>query len=168
MLAKRILVAADFSEPSLHAFQLALALARDSQAHLDIVHVAVAPPMVTPSELQRTLQGSGGYRADLEARLRSAYPTDGACAASYVILDGDPVVELLQAVHDRACQLVVMGTHARSGFGRVLLGSVATAVIRKADCPVLTVRGPAVSKSLADDSLSPASTRPDRSHSLSK
>ena len=55
---------------------------------------------------------------------------------------GDAAEEILSSAEELGCDLIVMGTHGRSGLGRLLMGSVAESVLRKARCPVLTVKSP--------------------------
>jgi nucleotide-binding universal stress UspA family protein len=55
---------------------------------------------------------------------------------------GDPALEILDEAQESKVDLIVMGTHGRSGLGRLLMGSVAESVVRKAACPVLTVKAP--------------------------
>jgi nucleotide-binding universal stress UspA family protein len=144
---RAILVAADFSGCSEDAFRVALSLARDYRARLIVLHVPTPPPFVTPGELQRTLQRPDGYRAELEGRLRLVYAADSLPEVEYRVEDGDPAVEILAAAREVRCDLIVMGTHGRTGLGRLLMGSVAEQVVRKAACPVLTVKVPLPSAS---------------------
>ena len=90
------------------------------------------------------------------------------------VSDGDPATEILHMAHEMNCDLIVMGTHGRKGLSRLLMGSVAEEVLRKAQCPVLVVkdRSPealerlhlrekadankAVAQSLADNEVSPS------------
>ena len=139
---RAILVAADFSACSEDAFRVARALARDYRARLIVLHVATPPPFVTPGELQRVLERPDGYRAELEGRLRQVYAADSPAGVEYRVQDGDPTVEILGVAREASCDLIVMGTHGRTGLGRLLLGSVAEQVLRKAACPVLTVKVP--------------------------
>ncbi len=142
---RAILVAADFSGCSEDAFRVARALASDYRARLIVLHVATPPPFVTPGELQKALQRPDGYRAELEGRLRLVYPADSPAGVEYRVQDGDPAVEILGVAREARCDLSVMGTHGRTGLGRMLLGSVAEKVVRKAACPVLTVKVPLTS-----------------------
>ena len=142
---RAILVAADFSGCSEDAFRVACALARDYRARLIVLHVATPPPFITPGELQRALQRPDGYRAELEGRLRLVYAVDSPASVEYRVHDGDPAVEILGVAREAACDLIVMGTHGRTGLGRLLMGSVAEQVVRKAPCPVLTVKVPLAS-----------------------
>jgi nucleotide-binding universal stress UspA family protein len=68
--------------------------------------------------------------------------------------EGDSAVEILRAAQDLKADLIVMGTHGRTGLGRLLMGSVAEQVVRKAPCPVLTVRTPSLQ---AESAQGPAS-----------
>jgi nucleotide-binding universal stress UspA family protein len=142
---RAILVAADFSGCSEDAFRVACALTRDYRARLIVLHVATPPPFVTPGELQRALERPDGYRAELEGRLRQVYAADSPAEVEYRVQDGNPAVEILGVAREAQCDLIVMGTHGRTGLGRLLMGSVAEQVVRKARCPVLTVKIPVTS-----------------------
>jgi nucleotide-binding universal stress UspA family protein len=146
---RSILVAADFSARSEDAFRAACALARDYRARLIVLHVAIPPPLVTPGELQKALQRPDGYRAELEGRLRQVYAADSPAGVEYWVQDGDPAVEILGVAREAHCDLIVMGTHGRTGLGRLLMGSVAEKVVRQAACSVLTVKAP-LSSALAN------------------
>src|SRR5262249_59188485 len=74
------------------------------------------------------------------ARLERRRPPDPPVPVEYLVREGDPVAEILRAARARDCDLIVMGTHGRTGLRRLLLGSVAEGVMRKAPCPVLTAR----------------------------
>ncbi len=65
-------------------------------------------------------------------------------------VDGDPAREILRVAAENECDLIVMGTHGRTGLERVLMGSVAEAVSRKAPCPVLTAKPPQVQEKPED------------------
>jgi universal stress protein A len=137
---ENILFPADFSECSRHAFRIAQALARDYCARLLVLHVATPPPFITHGEMEKAFQPPDDYGVELASMLRRQYGTDSALATVYRVQDGDPVTEILHMCEESSCDLVVMGTHCRSGVGRLLLGSVAEQVVRRATCPVLTVR----------------------------
>ena len=154
MPIETILFAGDLSAQSACAFQFALGLARDYRARLKVVHVATPPLLVTQQELQRALESTDGYRAELEALVRQTYAVDSSPSVEYLVLEGDPAVELLQAASDLQCTLIVMGTHGRSGLSRVMLGSVAERLIRKAECPVLTVKSQVAKESVTEPASS--------------
>jgi nucleotide-binding universal stress UspA family protein len=139
---RTVLHPTDFSEHAAAAWHLAGSLARDHGARLLVLHVATPPPFVTCGELEKALQGPGGYRRELEERLRRACPADAAARVDYRLEGGDPAGEIVRAAREHGCDLIVMGTHGRTGLGRLLLGSVAEQVVRKAPCPVLTLSRP--------------------------
>jgi nucleotide-binding universal stress UspA family protein len=136
---RTILHATDFSVDSTAAFGLACSLARDLGARLVLLHVK-------PTEVD-----AGGFfyplppdpaqvRGALLHRLWQLRPPDPAVRVEHVLREGDPAREILAAAHEAACDLIVLGTHGRTGINRLLTGSVAEAVLRRAPCPVLTLR----------------------------
>jgi nucleotide-binding universal stress UspA family protein len=72
-------------------------------------------------------------------------PSDRETRVQHLLAEGDPATAILRAARDNHCDLIVMGTHGRTGLRRLLMGSVAEQVVRKAPCLVLTVKagGPA-------------------------
>jgi nucleotide-binding universal stress UspA family protein len=139
---RSILCPVDLSEGSGRLLHLAAALAQAHGARLVVLHVAETPPFVSPGDLQKALRRKDGYRHELEELLHGLAP-GLPCPAEYRVEDGDPVTEILYQAADLPCDLIVLGTHGRTGLGRVFLGSVAEAVVRKAPCPVLTLKVPA-------------------------
>jgi nucleotide-binding universal stress UspA family protein len=145
---EKILMAFDGSETSKRALAEALRMARLTGAQLYVAHVidVVAPfgmgLTYVPADLIE------GYRADagkqLEAARSEAKAASVTCETDLLELAGvtDSVADCLQRCASRlGAQLVVLGTHGRRGVRRTLLGSVAEEFVRKADCPVLLVRG---------------------------
>jgi nucleotide-binding universal stress UspA family protein len=138
---KRILHPTDFSPSSLGAFQMACALARDYGATLTVLHV-IAPPIVAygegviPSDVTDVM---GQARAQLE-RLE---PTVPKVSVERRIVEGDAATEILRIAQESKCDAIAIGTHGRTGLGRLLMGSVAEQVMRRAACPVITVKTPA-------------------------
>jgi nucleotide-binding universal stress UspA family protein len=139
---RTVLCPIDLAEPSWDAFWVACALARDHGAHLVVAHVIGPPPFVTYGELDRALQAPHGYRQELEVALHRFRPPDRAVPVEYRLAEGDPAREILHLAEESSPTLIVMGTHGRTGLGRLLLGSVAEQVLRRAPCPVVTVRTP--------------------------
>jgi nucleotide-binding universal stress UspA family protein len=134
-----ILVPTDFSERALGAFHLAAALARDHRAALTVLHVREMPALpfaefgaVPPVDLPT--------REELLEKLSSFEPADESIHVEFVVADGEPGEEIVRVAQERHCDLIVMGTHGRTGLGRLLLGSVAERVMRRAPCPVLTLK----------------------------
>jgi hypothetical protein len=75
--------------------------------------------------------------------LRRLYPAGAAAGVDCRLQGGNPAPEILGVADEVGCDLIVMGTHGRTGLARLLLGSVAEQVVRKAACPVITVKVPA-------------------------
>src|SRR5262249_4880535 len=149
----------DFSDRSDYAFQLACRLARESQAALIVLHVVEPPPFVTHGEMEKALQQAQGYRRDLNKRLEAQQNGEPDLTMEIRLTDGEPVAEILSAAEESNCDLIVMGTHGRTGFRRLLLGSVAEQVLRRAPCPVLTVNTPLQDGTLASAMKRRESTR---------
>lgn len=126
----------DFSESSARAFELACALARDQGARLVVLHVL--PPATFHGEVVARRQPE--FEDDMWQKLRQVQDPDGQFMTEHRLLSGDPVGEIVRAAEQSGANLIVMGTHGRTGIGRVLMGSVAEHVLRTALCPVMTVR----------------------------
>jgi nucleotide-binding universal stress UspA family protein len=154
---RRITYASDFSAASLAAFPHALGLARLTGAELSILYVL--PPPQAPFL-------DGGYVAqeiwdqiDAAQRAQAAEETDRLvrqavdagvrATASIVDGGGDPATEIVRFAGQSKTDVLVLGTHGRTGVSRLMLGSVAARVVATAACPVLTVRAaePAGSRS---------------------
>jgi nucleotide-binding universal stress UspA family protein len=152
---RTILVPVDFSDCSQSAFEVARALAWDHGARLVVLHVPTPPPFLTPGELGKALERRDGYRGELMDDLRRLYPADASAGVEYRLQDGSPAPEILCFADEAECDLIVMGTHGRSGLARLLLGSVAEKVVRKAACPVVTVKVPAAPPHPSGETLTP-------------
>jgi nucleotide-binding universal stress UspA family protein len=144
-----ILHPTDFSESAGHAFRLACSLARDHQARLVVLHV-VPPPfpivgeiMVVPP-LPAEMEGEPGEWESLRRKLRAMKPDSGVISIEHRLEVGEPVEAILAVAHETGTGLIAMGTHGRTGLSRLLMGSVAEQVVRKAPCSVLTVKTPTV------------------------
>jgi nucleotide-binding universal stress UspA family protein len=136
-----ILHPTDFSARSELALRLACALARDHRARLVLLHV-VPRPVIVSSEGVVPPPPVEDYRERAEEELHRLEVLDPAIQVEHRLEEGDAVIEILAVAEDTAADLIVMGTHGRTGVGRMLMGSVAEQVVRKAPCPVLTVRTP--------------------------
>src|SRR5262249_5967272 len=82
-------------------------------------------------------------RGKLEELLRLAQASAPGLQADYRVEEGDAAARIVGAAQETRCDLIVMGTHGRTGLGRALMGSVAEQVLRTAPCPVVTVKAPA-------------------------
>lgn len=143
---RRILHPTDFSPASSAAFNRAVAMARAARAELVIVH-ALAPFMpvlgegyVSPKVYEEMAASTRGYaKKRLDALLAKARKT--GVRARGLLLEGTPHERIVRAAKSQRADLVVMGTHGRSGLARFFLGSVAERVVAMSPCPVMTTRG---------------------------
>ena len=137
---RRILCPVDFSETSAHALEQAEALSRWSNARLTVLYVyepLFMPVPALPAPNDRVSEAELARARDETARFVAALAPR---AAPDVIVDVDrPVSAILRHAATLRADLIVMGTHGAGGFERLMLGSVAEKVVRKATCPVLTV-----------------------------
>lgn len=135
-----ILHPTDFSERSQEALQMACGLARDYGARLILLHVAMPPTLVyaggvLPPESDELLARSR------EQLLQLIVP-DAGINIERRFVEGDPATAILEQAEAGQVDLIVMGTHGRTGLGRLFMGSVAEEVARRAPCPVLTMTNP--------------------------
>jgi len=141
---KKILVGTDFSEASDEARRVAIELARRLGAELEIVHVEEPIPAYAFAEgalldLPRLQEEVRTWaERQLEDLARGARAS-GVSTTTAVLL-GVPANTIVEAARTERADLIVLGTHGRTGLERVLLGSVAERVVRNAPCAVLTVR----------------------------
>ncbi len=138
---RTILHPTDFSERSNYAFQTACALARTYGAQLFVLHVGQQPVIVPvegvgPFEPERYQEQLTENLRNLQAQIPQLH------VETRLVIAARPAAEILRAAQEIRCDLIVMGTHGRTGLGRLLLGSVAEEVLRRASCPVLTVKTP--------------------------
>ena len=143
---RRILHPSDFSRASRAAFARAVDLARTNRAELTIVHVmsVVVPGMgeeyLSPAvydEIQRSM--AAGAKKHLDALVAKA--RRAGIRARALLLEGVAYERIIRAARTQRADVVVMGTHGRTGVARLFLGSVAERVVTLSPCPVMTVRG---------------------------
>jgi len=140
---ERILCPVDFSEGSRHAIDHAVALAHWYGAAVTALHVC--PPLALAPYIDSRVHplGLGRPKEDLERLRREleqfVQEEGGGLAVTAVVKEGLITGEILRSIESVRADLLVMGTHGRSGFERLMLGSVAESVLRHASCPVLTV-----------------------------
>ena len=138
---KRILCPVDFSDFSRHALDSAVAIARQQHAAVTVLYVLPPPQSVYPPigpaayvPYVYTAEDLREFQQTLERFVAAVdYPVTAVAVEALV------VPEILKRAAELPADLIVMGTHGRSGFDRLLLGSVAERVLVKATCPVLTV-----------------------------
>jgi nucleotide-binding universal stress UspA family protein len=75
--------------------------------------------------------------------LHEVKPSDPNIPVVYRLVTGDPATSVVQAAEEEGADFIVVGSHGRTGLGRLLMGSVAEAIVRHAKCPVVTVKAPA-------------------------
>ena len=146
MGVRRILHPTDFSRASGAAFLKAVALAKESRAQLLLVHVLLPPTpfigdgYISPKTYEE-LEASARRGAQRELAKVVAKAQKAKARVTAVLLEGVPYDRIARAARSKRADLIVMGTHGRSGLSKFFLGSVAERVIALAPCPVLTVRG---------------------------
>lgn len=141
---KRILVPTDFSDHSAVATPYACGLVERFDAELHLLHAIVSHPSSTPEFI-------GGLA--LTSYLKESRTAVDACLDRVLdpawqqtrhvvraIVEGPPFLEIIRYARDNDIDLIVMATHGWSGLPHIIMGSVAERVVRKAPCPVLTVR----------------------------
>jgi nucleotide-binding universal stress UspA family protein len=138
-----ILHPTDYSDTSAYALQIAADLARLHQATILVLHVAetLGPENVTYGEAISELEPAG-YRRRLEEDLRRQVPAPSGTSIQYLLSEGDPSREIDRVAREHYADLIVMGTHGRTGLSRLLTGSIAEEIIRTASCPVLVIKIP--------------------------
>ncbi len=143
----RILVPTDFSKSSDNALTYAVAFAEKFGASIHLLHVVqdlalfipeaimASPPLTAPVEQFRAAAREALDRAigGLNRPGLTVHPEVG---------EGVPAEEIIRVARERDVDLIVMGTHGHTGLAHVLLGSICEKVVRRAPCPVLTVRHP--------------------------
>lgn len=144
MQIKTILFPTDFSQGARAAMDYALSLAKDYNARLILLYVmqdiSIAewyiPSAVSVADMIEDMEKSAWkemekWRAEAQARLNDV---------EKMVARGVPFVEIIKTAKEKGVDLIVIGTHGRTGIDHMLFGSTAEKVVRKAPCPVLTVR----------------------------
>ena len=144
---KKIIVPADFSEPSRDGLRQACELAEHFGAELLVVHVN-APVPIIPAGHGAVPFNVEGYRQEVEkvskTRLEEfvAAEKPASVSATALIREGEVADEIVRAAEESNADLVVMATHGYSGWKKFILGSVTEKVVRIAPMPVLTISAP--------------------------
>jgi universal stress protein A len=139
---RTILHPTDFSVASYYALRLASALAHDYGARLLILHVGEPPMIGTPMEAMVPFDFAA-FESERSNQLNRVEPTEPFVSFERrLVIAPAPGEIIVETAQREPCDLIVLGTHGRTGLRRVLMGSVAEAVMRQAPCPVLTVRMP--------------------------
>ena len=140
-----ILVPSDFSECSDEALAYGLELARRFNAKVHLLHVVQDPatqPWAAEGFAAPVIEVVDEWQRQADARLRALVPDADRDRVIVATTVATPYAEILAYAAEHDVDLIVMGTHGRSGVSHLLLGSIAERVVRRAPCPVLTVRRP--------------------------
>jgi universal stress protein A len=143
---KKILYATDYSKASARAFDEAVKLAKQNRAELLVVHVVEPTPYVAGEEFAG---------AEIYAKLEDMAKREAQSAmsklmlrlkklrvkAQSLLLRGSARDQIVKAAKSKKADLIVIGTHGRTGLSKLFMGSVAGSVVSTAACPVMTVRG---------------------------
>lgn len=140
---RKILYPTDFSSYSNQAYFHAVALAQTHGASLTILFVynSDAP---TPGRIEEA-------RSYWREQLEQIRPVDAQIPVDHVLLEGNPAREIVRFGREAGVDLIVMGTHGRTGKERLLMGSVAEKVMRDAACSVLVVKLPGAAAAVSPD-----------------
>jgi nucleotide-binding universal stress UspA family protein len=154
----RILTPTDFSDHAHDALSYAAVLSQKFEAPLVLLHVYASAVIPVPGGY---VMVSAAELADLRLRLTEGLDLEkqraidqGAVAVETALTEGTPWQQIVSAADEHDCDLIVIGTHGRTGLSHLIIGSVAEKVVRKAPCPVLTV-GPRIPKRPATPTTPP-------------
>ena len=145
---KRILFATDFSDNSKYALTFAISFAQKYDAMLYVLHVIQQPsyPLGMYAEISFDAMDkfSQSISDAVEKEIQTLKEKDLKGYPKYecMIVHGTPFLEILRTAKEKNVELIVVGTHGRTGLDHVLFGSTAEKVVRRAPCPVLSVRLP--------------------------
>jgi nucleotide-binding universal stress UspA family protein len=139
-----ILFATDFSESSEHAFKYALSLARKFESRLAIIHVINEPvdlrgfyvPHISFDKLEEEIEQGALKMMEKFCNANA----DATVKCESFVVPGIPYDEIIKKAQELGADLIVVGTHGRTGLDHVLFGSTAEKVVRKSPVPVMTIR----------------------------
>ena len=137
---RKVLVATDFSEGSDEAIDRAIETAKQSAAEVEVLHVVELAEEFPMGALYFDTDLSSVYaRSDLELARRADRFKKAGLACTTKIVEGSASTAIAARGQEIGADLIVVGTHGRTGLAHAMLGSVAERVVRRASCPVLTV-----------------------------
>jgi len=152
-----ILVPTDFSASSHLAMEMACAIANQpgGPARVILLHIAPKTPAIirdVPGFKEEHIQEDFmAYRQEIDARMSRLCEVVPLGNVESLIVEGDAASSILRVAEGKACDLIIMGTHGKSGVLKATMGSVAAEVSRKTRCPVVTVRVPSSSAMASPD-----------------
>src|SRR6059058_91051 len=133
MNASKILYPTDFSTTGQTALEMATSLARDRGATLVVLHVEEPPMAYGGGEMYYGVEEPN--REELKRMLAEVVPADPGVSCEHRLMIGSPATAIVEMAERENVDLIVMPTHGRTGLLRLLMGSVAEEVVRKAKCP---------------------------------
>jgi universal stress protein A len=156
MIVQHVLVPIDFSATADRALEYAIALAQQLQARLTLLHVL----HLTPLEVGEMTPGvAATYLDDLETDAQHLLQASlgrvqhAGLQGESLLVEGTPTQKIVETASEQGVDLIIMGTHGRTGLAHVFLGSVAEHVIRQVPCPVLVIRKAAETPTTSEDAL---------------
>jgi nucleotide-binding universal stress UspA family protein len=141
---KKVLVPTDFSDSAHHAFSYGVSFAREYEAELVLLHVVENLTVgyasdLFPVPMAEVFQEISGYAKAELAKLAEEAKQKGV-AVSELVAQGKPSAEIIRHAAENAVDMIVLGTHGKGMLDQALFGSTTERVVRRAPCPVLTVR----------------------------
>mgnify|MGYP000867237941 FL=1 len=143
---ERILIPIDFSDTSRRAFYIGLKLARQYDAHVDVLHV-VEPiaSFDTGEDMERQASEMDRIQAGVRRRVNELFDEGGLAEVDRRKVDieiraGKPYLEICRFAWEKGAELIVLGSHGYTGVKHMLLGSQTEKVVRRAHCMVLTIK----------------------------
>lgn len=143
---KKVLVPIDFSDYSKSALKYAVNFAKSFSA--EIVLIYVVEPVIYPPDFSMgqiampSINAEWDVRAKEELQKLAISEIPGESVVKTIIKTGKPFVEIIETAKEENVDLIIIATHGHSGVEHILFGSTAEKVVRKAPCPVLTLREP--------------------------
>lgn len=140
---QKIVCPIDFSEFTDEIIEYSLSIAKKYEAEIHLLHVIPTSSYFTPYESFLTTENIATMEKSIESEIERDFEEvikKIGIPVKKAIRTGDIFVEILKYIKNEKIDLVVMGTHGRSGFEHIIMGSVAEKVIRKSPSPVLTIR----------------------------
>lgn len=143
MLPQHMLVPVDFSEHANQALTYAITVAQKLQARITLLHVIYMPPMAGANLTTQMTAINEAAKKAVDACVKRVQ--EAGVEVKSLVCQGIPWQEIVHKASDSGADLIIMGTHGRTGLSHVFLGSVAEKVVRLAPCPVLVTRSSAAS-----------------------
>jgi nucleotide-binding universal stress UspA family protein len=142
---KKVLVPTDFSDSARHALTYGISFAREYEAELVLLHVVENITVgyasdLFPVPMAEVFQEISGYAKAELAKLAALARERGVTTVSEIVVQGKPSAEIIRHAAENAVDMIVLGTHGKGMLDQALFGSTTERVVRRAPCPVLTVR----------------------------